>query len=128
METAHATSTGKIVQIIGPVLDVDFSASGILPKIYDALTINFEVSGTTVNLKLEVQQHLGEGLVRAIAMSSTEGLKRGMEVINTGEPIQVPVGEAVLGRVFNVTGRSRRWPWDPSMQPRRTPSTGRLPL
>ena len=104
METANATSTGKIVQIIGPVLDVDFSASGILPKIYDALEISFEVSGKSVNLKLEVQQHLGEGLVRAIAMSSTEGLKRGLEVKNTGAPIQVPVGEAVLGRVFNVTG------------------------
>ena len=105
METATATRpSGKIVQVIGPVLDVDFSASGDLPKIYDALEINFEVSGVAVNLKLEVQQHLGEGLVRAIAMSSTEGLKRGMEVINTGAPISVPVGEAVLGRVFNVTG------------------------
>ena len=104
METANATSTGKIVQIIGPVLDVDFSASSVLPKIYDALEINFDVSGKAVNLKLEVQQHLGEGLVRAIAMSSTEGLKRGMDVLNTGAPISVPVGEAVLGRVFNVTG------------------------
>ena len=104
METANATSTGKIVQIIGPVLDVDFSASGNLPKIYDALEINYEVSGHPVNLKLEVQQHLGEGLVRAIAMSSTEGLKRGMDITNTGAPISVPVGEAVLGRVFNLTG------------------------
>ena len=104
METATAHHTGTIVQIIGPVLDVDFSEGGDLPKIYDALTIEFETAGVATKLTLEVQQHLGGGLVRAIAMSSTEGLKRGMTVTNTGEAITVPVGEAVLGRVFNVTG------------------------
>jgi len=96
--------TGTIVQIIGPVIDVDFSTSGSLPKIYDALEIEFEVSGNPTKLTLETQQHLGDHWVRAIAMSSTEGLKRGMTVKATGAPISVPVGEGVLGRVFNVTG------------------------
>ncbi len=75
METATAHHTGTIVQIIGPVLDVDFSESGDLPKIYDALEIEFDVTGVATKLTLEVQQHLGGGLVRAIAMSSTEGLR-----------------------------------------------------
>ena len=104
MEVATAHHTGTVIQVIGPVIDADFSESGDLPKIYDALQIDFDVMGKPVKLTLEVQQHLGDGLVRAIAMSSTEGLKRGMAVINTGGPISVPVGEAVLGRVFNVTG------------------------
>jgi F-type H+-transporting ATPase subunit beta len=96
-------NTGTIVQVIGAVVDVDFS-SGTLPKIYDALEIGFETRGDKHKLVLEVQQHLGDGWVRAIAMSSTEGLKRGMKVTDTGDPISVPVGECVLGRVFNVTG------------------------
>ena len=100
----NANQMGKIVQVIGPVVDVDYSHAGGLPTIYDALEIEFDVLGKATKLTLEVQQHLGEGLVRAIAMSSTEGLKRGMEVKATGGPITVPVGEAVLGRVFNVTG------------------------
>ena len=98
------SNTGTIVQVIGPVVDVDFSAAGALPAIYDALTIEFEVNGVPTKLTLEVQQFLGESWVRSIAMSSTEGLKRGMSVTNTGAPISVPVGEGVLGRVFNVTG------------------------
>ncbi len=95
---------GKIVQIIGPVLDVDFSASGKLPKIYNALEVHYTLGGKTLKLVSEVQQHLGDGWVRAVAMSSTEGLKRGMEVLDTGASITVPVGENVLGRIFNVTG------------------------
>ncbi len=96
---------GKIVQVIGAVVDIEFSpASGALPKIYDALEITFEAAGQTNRLTLEVQQHLGENWVRAIAMSSTEGLARGMDVTNTGAPISVPVGEGVLGRIFNVIG------------------------
>ena len=95
---------GKIVQIIGPVLDVDFSASGNLPAIYNALEINYEVGGKPNKLICEVQQHLGDGWVRAVAMSTTEGLKRGVDVIDTGDGITVPVGEEVLGRIFNVTG------------------------
>jgi F-type H+-transporting ATPase subunit beta len=98
-------NTGTIVQIIGPVVDADFSESDGMPAIYDALEVDFEMEGRAAKkLTLEVQQHLGGGWVRAIAMSSTEGLKRGMSIINTGAPISVPVGECVLGRVFNVTG------------------------
>jgi F-type H+-transporting ATPase subunit beta len=98
------SNTGTIVQVIGPVVDVDFSASGTLPKIYDALEITYDVNGTPTRLVLEVQQQLGEGWVRAIAMSSSEGLKRGLQITATGAPISVPVGEGVLGRIFNVTG------------------------
>jgi len=96
-------NTGKIVQVIGPVVDVEF-ADGKLPGIYNALTVNFEVNGKKTDLTLEVQQHMGEGWVRSIAMSSSDGLKRGMKVDDTGAPISVPVGEGVLGRVFNVLG------------------------
>jgi len=96
---------GTIVQIIGPVVDADFSGTDALPSIYDALEIEFEIDGSKAKkLTLEVQQHLGDGWVRAIAMSSTEGLKRGMEITNTAAPISVPVGDGILGRVFNVTG------------------------
>jgi len=97
------SNTGKIVQVIGPVVDVDFSA-GKLPKIYDALETTADVNGEKAKVVLEVQQDLGEGWVRTVAMSSTEGLRRGGEVIDTGAPISVPVGEAVLGRIFNVSG------------------------
>jgi F-type H+/Na+-transporting ATPase subunit beta len=102
--SATAANTGTIVQVIGPVIDVDFSASGVLPKIYEALEITFDANGVATRLVLEVQQHLGEQWVRAIAMSSTEGLKRGLKVTAMGESISVPVGEGVLGRIFNVTG------------------------
>lgn len=96
------SNQGKIVQIIGPVVDVQFSEK--VPEIYQALEIDLTVEGKSSKLVLEVQQHLGEGLVRAIAMSSTEGLVRGASVKDTGAPISVPVGEGVLGRIFNVTG------------------------
>ena len=95
---------GTIVQVIGPVVDVDFSATGKLPKIYEALEITFNVNGADTKLVLETQQHLGDNWVRSVAMSSTEGLKRGMKVNATGDSITVPVGEATLGRIFNVTG------------------------
>jgi len=98
------SNTGTIVQVIGAVVDVDFSASGQLPGIYEALEVTFNVGGQDNKLVLEVQQHLGENWVRSIAMSSSEGLKRGTPVIPTGAPISVPVGEGVLGRIFNVTG------------------------
>src|SRR5438552_18380803 len=95
---------GNIVQVIGPVVDVEFTAGDRLPKIYNALEIEYEVNSNPTKLTLEVQQHLGESWVRSVAMSSTEGLKRGMSVTDTGGPITVPVGEGVLGRLFNVTG------------------------
>jgi F-type H+-transporting ATPase subunit beta len=94
---------GKITQIIGAVVDVQFPENSI-PPIYQALRIEYPVLGVATSLVLEVQQHLGEGVVRAVAMSSTEGLVRGLEVDDTGAPISVPVGEGVLGRIFNVTG------------------------
>ncbi len=94
------STTGKIIQVIGPVVDVEFADGAKLPNIYDALEL--EVSG--VRLVVEVHQHLGGGRVRAVAMGTTDGVKRGMEVVATGAPISVPVGKAVLGRMFNVLG------------------------
>ncbi|MGA8659513.1 MAG: F0F1 ATP synthase subunit beta [Chthoniobacterales bacterium] len=97
---------GTIVQVIGPVVDADFSEAPELPKIYGALEVDLELDGTKKKLVLEVQQQLSDNRVRAIAMSSTEGLKRGMPITATGEGISVPVGEGVLGRVFNVIGEA----------------------
>ena len=91
-------SSGRIVQIIGAVIDVEFDRQSV-PKIYDAL----QVQGTETTL--EVQQQLGDGIVRTIAMGSTEGLKRGLAVSNTGAPISVPVGKGTLGRIMDVLGR-----------------------
>ena len=98
------SNQGTIVQVIGAVVDVDFSAADKLPEIYNALELNYHLFGEDVKLVLEVQQHLGDGWVRGVAMSTTEGLKRGMPVVDTGAPISVPVGAGVLGRIFNVTG------------------------
>ncbi|MEC5126550.1 F0F1 ATP synthase subunit beta [Verrucomicrobiales bacterium BCK34] len=98
------SNQGTIVQVIGPVIDADFSNAEKLPEIYNALEVNYDVNGENTKLTLEVQQHLGDGWVRAVAMSSTEGLKRGLAIADTGQPISVPVGEGVLGRIFNVTG------------------------
>jgi F-type H+-transporting ATPase subunit beta len=93
----HPQSKGHIIEIIGAVIDVEFSQSAV-PNIYDALTL------VENGLVLEVQQQLGDGIVRTIAMGSTEGLRRGMEVKNTGAPISVPVGVETLGRIMNVLG------------------------
>jgi F-type H+-transporting ATPase subunit beta len=97
---------GKIVQIIGPVVDIEFPDQ--VPAIYNALTVEFTSPGAAgkTKLTLEVQQHLGDNWVRAVAMSATEGLKRGMEILDTGTAICMPVGEAVMGRVFDVTGNA----------------------
>ncbi len=94
---------GIIVQVIGAVVDVRF-ADGNVPEIYQALEVNYELRGKATRLILEVQQHLGEGMVRGVAMTSTEGLVRGGEAIDTGAPISVPVGDGVLGRILNVLG------------------------
>jgi F-type H+-transporting ATPase subunit beta len=99
MAQAVATKNGKVTQIVGVVVDVEFSTEN-LPAIYNALTI--EHDGKT--LTLEVAQHLSESSVRAISLGSTDGLQRGAEVIDTGAPISVPVGDETLGRMFNVTG------------------------
>jgi len=95
-------NTGRIVQIIGPVVDVEFP--GALPAIYSALAVEYAVQDQPTRLTLEVQQHLGDKRVRAISMSGTEGLKRGYEVRDSGAPISMPVGDCVMGRVFDVTG------------------------
>ena len=93
---------GKIVQVIGPVVDVEFPSH--VPEIYSALTVEYQTQGQPTRLTLEVQQHLGDNWVRTVAMSTTEGLKRGFEAVDTGAPIRMPVGDAVMGRVFNVVG------------------------
>ncbi|MDQ2689391.1 MAG: F0F1 ATP synthase subunit beta, partial [Chloroflexota bacterium] len=110
-------ATGKVIQITGPVIDVEFPA-GELPAIYNALEIarpeqaqrqsndGEGASSQDGSLVVEVQQHLGNNWVRAVAMSSTDGLARGLDVVDTGAPISVPVGEATLGRVFDVLGRA----------------------
>ncbi len=96
--------SGKLLQVIGPVVDVQFPA-GDLPEIYTALKItNPSLDKNEWNLVVEVAQHLGENTVRCVAMDSTEGLVRGQDVLNTGKPIQVPVGEEALGRILNVIG------------------------
>jgi F-type H+-transporting ATPase subunit beta len=95
---------GKIVQIIGPVVDVEFP--GQLPAIYNALTIEFNMpGGGKTEQMFEVEQHLGDNWVRCVCMGSTEGMKRGYEVVDTGQPISMPVGEGVMGRIFNVVGQ-----------------------
>jgi F-type H+/Na+-transporting ATPase subunit beta len=95
---------GRIVQVIGPVVDVEFPDR--LPRINNALTVERKAPEGSVKLTLEVQQHLGDNTVRTISMSGTEGLKRGFEVTDRGGPISMPVGEGVMGRVFDVTGNA----------------------
>ncbi len=97
-----AEFTGQVVQVAGGVVDVDFGEN-VLPEVYNALEIIREGDEPLV---LEVQNHLGKGWVRTVAMDSTDGLRRGMPVVNTGSPIMVPVGEASLGRIFNVLGKA----------------------
>lgn len=96
---------GKIVQVIGPVVDIEFPAES-LPEILNAVTIKSKSGDIDIDLVVEVMQHLGDNVTRCIAMSSTDGLTRGMEAEDTGAPIRVPVGEATLGRVFNVLGKT----------------------
>ncbi|NEP74300.1 MULTISPECIES: F0F1 ATP synthase subunit beta [Okeania] len=104
VSTAEKTNVGQITQIIGPVVDAKFP-SGSLPEIYNALTITAQnEAGQDVSVTCEVQQLLGDNQVRAVAMSGTDGLVRGMEVVDTGAAISVPVGTATLGRIFNVIG------------------------
>ena len=97
-------ATGHIVAVIGPVVDVKFDLDH-LPAIYNALTVDYEVGGERKSLTLEVAVQLGDGVVRTVAMDATDGLVRGLEVVDTGNAISVPVGEATLGRIFNVLGQ-----------------------
>ena len=97
-------NVGKVVQVIGPVLDVEFEPEH-LPEIYNAVVIDHAGNGApAIRLTAEVQQHIGRNQVRAVAMTSTDGVVRGMEVVDTGQPITVPVGQAALGRILNVLG------------------------
>jgi F-type H+-transporting ATPase subunit beta len=98
-------STGKVVRVIGPVIDVEFEP-GKLPTIYNALKIDADTPLGKLSLVAEVAQHLGDNQVRAVAMSSTDGLQRGMDAIDTGDPIMMPVGPEALGRIFNVLGET----------------------
>ena len=96
-----AKITGKVSQILGAVVDVEFASENELPKIYDSLEITRNDGSV---LTLEVEQHIGEDTVRCIAMDSTDGLSRGIDAVSTGNPIKVPVGEDIYGRLFNVNG------------------------
>jgi len=100
----NARSTGRVVRVIGPVVDVEF-APGELPELTNALTLDVTLDKTTTTITCEVAQHLGDAIVRAIALRPTDGVVRGAPVTNTGSPISVPVGEVVLGHVWNVIGQ-----------------------
>src|SRR6187549_1502475 len=100
---ATERNIGRVVQVIGPVLDIEFEPEH-LPEIYNALTVEDDSGGFPVRLTAEVQQHIGQNQVRAVAMSTTDGVTRGMKATDTGSPITAPVGEAALGRILNVLG------------------------
>jgi F-type H+-transporting ATPase subunit beta len=103
MPETKQVNIGKIVQVIGPVIDVEFDPE-VLPELYSALEVTQKTNGRSRRVVAEVQQHIGRNQVRAVAMSSTDGLVRGMPAVDTGQPITVPVGEAALGRILNVIG------------------------
>ena len=103
MSTATAQNVGKVTQVIGSTFDAEFPENA-LPLIYNALNVEQDVKGVKVKVTGEVQQHLGGGRVRCVALGSTDGMVRGMEVVDTGAPVSVPVGKGTLGRVFNVLG------------------------
>src|SRR6201997_1193245 len=115
------THAGKIVQVIGPVVDVEFEA-GHLPQIYNALRIQAKTKETgAIDVIVEVEQHLGENRVRAVAMKPTDGLQRGMKAVDLGGPISVPVGPETLGRVLNVLGEPVDFPDRPLKTKERWP-------
>jgi F-type H+-transporting ATPase subunit beta len=123
MATATATGSkvGKVIQVIGPVIDVEFEG-GHLPAIYNAVQIVATLqTGEKIDIIAEVEQHLGEGRVRTVAMKPTDGLQRGMDVTDTGAPITMPVGPATLGRVLNVLGEPVDFPEKPVLSKERWP-------
>ncbi|MFM7516672.1 MAG: F0F1 ATP synthase subunit beta, partial [Pirellula sp.] len=105
MSVSSATRVGKISQVIGSTFDAQFPEDN-LPPIYNAVKVASCKKGVEINLTGEVQQHLGGGKVRCVALGSTDGLMRGLDCVDTGNPVSVPVGEGTLGRVFNVLGES----------------------
>jgi F-type H+-transporting ATPase subunit beta len=120
MTVAEATKVGKVVQIIGPVLDIEF-AGGHLPDIYNAVRVTGKAGTTDVDVIVEVEQHLGENRVRAVAMKPTDGLQRGMAAEDLGAPISMPVGPGTLGRVLNVLGEPVDYPDRPVAATERWP-------
>ena len=118
-DTEAERNVGKVVQVIGPVLDVEFE--GHLPAIYNALHIKSSESGIDIDVIAEVEQHLGENRVRAVAMQPTDGMQRGMAAVDLGAPISVPVGPEVLGRVLNVLGEPVDFPDQPVQTKERWP-------
>lgn len=131
---ATATAYGRISQVIGSTFDVEFE-DGHLPNIFNALTVDSEQKGVRISLTGEVQQQLGGNRVRCVALGSTDGLVRGMAVVDTGGPVTVPVGKETLGRVFNLLGKpidgrgpvptSEHWPIH--RNPRRSTRSRRRP-
>src|SRR6476659_3818331 len=101
---AKPEGTGRVARVIGPVVDVEFSVD-TMPEIYNALQVDVTLAGEDKMLTLEVAQHLGDSLVRAISMEPTDGLVRGATVTDTGSPITVPVGDVTKGHVFNTLGK-----------------------
>src|SRR6202012_4631773 len=99
VENETATSTGRVVRVIGPVVDVEFPAES-MPEIYYALHVDITYGGERPTLTLEVEQHIGDDVVRTISLEPTDGLVRGAEVTSTGAPISVPVGDVTKGHVF----------------------------
>ncbi len=119
MATATEAKVGKVVQVIGPVVDVEFEG-GHLPEIYHALRIKSDgATGTALDVIVEVEQHLGENRVRTVAMKPTDGMQRGMSAVDTGAPISMPVGPATLGRVMNVLGEAVDFPDRPILSKER---------
>ncbi|HEX5071047.1 MAG TPA: F0F1 ATP synthase subunit beta, partial [Vicinamibacterales bacterium] len=119
MAVAEAVKVGKVVQVIGPVVDIEFP--GGVPAIYNALRVTGDAGGEKVNIIVEVEQHLGENRVRAVAMKPTDGLQRGMAAEDLGAPISMPVGPETLGRVLNVLGEPVDFPDRPVKSEKRWP-------
>jgi F-type H+/Na+-transporting ATPase subunit beta len=116
----QAAHTGRVVQVIGPVVDIEF-ADGHLPDIYNAVRVMAASGSNAIDVVVEVEQHLGEGRVRTIAMKPTDGMQRGMVAVDTGAPISVPVGPMTLGRVLNVLGEPVDFPDQPVQSAERWP-------
>src|SRR6187200_3627824 len=112
MAVAEAVKVGRVVQVIGPVVDIEFEG-GQLPQIYNAVRVTGDAGGEKVDIIVEVEQHLGENRVRTVAMKPTDGLQRGMTAEDQGGPISMPVGPQTLGRVLNVLGEPVDFPDQP---------------
>ena len=120
MAVAVATNVGKVVQVIGPVVDIEF-AGGTLPPIYNAVRVTGQSGTDVIDIIVEVEQHLGENRVRTVAMKPTDGLQRGMMAEDQGGPISMPVGPGTLGRVLNVLGEPVDFPDRPVVCQERWP-------